>query len=277
MKRFLLTILSVALCVMLIIFSGCDALLGGIQLPSLGGGKPQGGTPHQSAAGIPDRLTAEEEKIVRFSDGAPINMQVSNGYANAAPFDCLWSSSCVQLQGDRLLMSVTEGVNYSRGREYKYMGAECRTWSSDYSYGFYSVSMKAAKCSGVISSFFTYTNRGGWDEIDIEFLGKDTTGIQLNYYTNGVGGHEFWYELGFDGADDFHEYAFLWLADSITWYVDGKAVYRATDSIPTRPTQIMMNVWNCSGADDWSGKFNPNALPATAQYQWIGYSAAEAA
>ena len=29
-----------------------------------------------------------------------------------------------------------------------------------------------------------------WDEIDIEFLGKDTPKVQFNYYTNGQGNHE---------------------------------------------------------------------------------------
>lgn len=250
--------IGIALCMAVIVLVGCVNVAPG--------------TPHESVAGVPDRLTREDEKLVRFSDGVMTNIQISNGYANNAPFNCFWSSSCVQLKDDRLLMSVEEGTNYSRGREYKYVGAECRM-RARFSYGFYSVSMKAAKCSGVVSSFFTYTNNGAWDEIDIEFLGKDTTGVQFNYYTNGVGGHEFWYELGFDGADDFHEYAFEWRSDSITWYVDGKAVYRATDNIPTLPTQIMMNVWNCEGAEEWSGKLDTASLPATAEYQWIGYSA----
>ena len=262
------------LCMTFAIFTGCALFPNGVQ-PSLGG-NPSNGTVHPSAAGIPNRLTTEDEKIIRFSNGDLSKVHVSNGYANNAPFNCFWSSSCVRQEDNRLLMSVAEGTNYGWGRTYDYVGAECRL-TEQYSYGFYSVRMKAAKCSGVISSFFTYTNRGGWDEIDIEFLGKDTTGIQLNYYTNGVGGHEFWYKLGFDGAEDFHEYAFEWLPDSITWYVDGKAVYRATNDIPTRSTQIMMNVWNCAGSDEWSGKFDATSLPATAEYQWIGYSAAKAA
>ena len=36
----------------------------------------------------------------------------------------------------------------------------------------------------------------------------------------------------------------------------------------------MANVWNCIGHDDWSGKFDESSLPATAQYEWIAYSAA---
>ena len=137
--------------------------------------------------------------------------------------------------------------------------------------------MKAAKASGVISSFFTYTGRP-WDEIDIEFLGDDTTRVQFNYYTRGVGGHEYVYDLGFDASEAFHEYAFDWQPDSITWYVDGRAVYRATKNIPSTAGQIMVNIWNVadSGAN-WAGKFNPSSLPVSAEYQWFGYQSAESA
>ena len=40
-----------------------------------------------------------------------------------------------------------------------------------------------------------------WDEIDFEFLGYDTTKVQLNYYTDGVGGHEYMLDLGFDAYE----------------------------------------------------------------------------
>jgi endoglucanase len=135
--------------------------------------------------------------------------------------------------------------------------------------------MKAAKCPGVISSFFTYTGRP-WDEIDIEFLGDDTTRVQFNYYTKGKGHHEYIYHLGFDASEDFHEYAFDWREDSITWYVDGKAVYKATKDIPTTPGQIMMNIWNVADSSaDWAGRFDESYLPLRAEYQWIGYQSAD--
>lgn len=40
------------------------------------------------------------------------------------------------------------------------------------------------------------------DEIDVEVLGKDTTKVQFNYYTNGTGNHEYLYDLGFDASED---------------------------------------------------------------------------
>lgn len=91
-----------------------------------------------------------------------------------------------------------------------------------------------------------------------------------------MGGHEYVYRLGFDASEDFHEYGFDWQPDSITWYVDGKAVYRATTNIPSHEGQIMMNLWNVADTNaDWAGKFDDRYLPVNAQYQWIGYHSAD--
>ena len=134
--------------------------------------------------------------------------------------------------------------------------------------------MQAIKNDGVVSSFFTYTGESDnnpWDEIDIEVLGKDTTKVQFNYYTNSKGDHEFMYDLGFDASEAFHTYGFDWQPDHITWYVDGKAVYTAYDNIPKTPGKIMMNVWPGITVDDWLKPFNGNT-PLTARYQWVTYN-----
>lgn len=222
--------------------------------------KPDNGLPDE---GIPDRLTEESEKIVVFAENRMDGFHFADGYSNGQMFNCTWSRESAQPKGDAMGMSVWQ-------KDGTYYGAEFRSYKR-YSYGFYSVCMKAADCSGVISSFFTYTGDPRWDEIDIEFLGKDMTEVQFNYYTAGTGGHEFVYDLGFDASEEFHEYAFWWQPDSITWYVDGKAVYRAFEDIPEMPQQIMMNVWNCKGHDEWSGAFDPLKLPATAEYKWVAY------
>ena len=221
-------------------------------------------TPHESAAGIPDRLTMDNEVLVDFSKGIPKDFYWADGYSNGGVFNCTWRKRSAAIEDGVMHMSVVRERN-------GYAGAEYRT-DNTYSHGFYSVFMKAADCSGVISSFFTYANQPVWDEIDIEFLGKDPLRIQFNYYTGGVGNHEYDFELGFDASAEFHEYAFDWQPDSIVWYVDGKAVYRATESIPSHPMQLMMNVWNCKGADAWSGALDPDSLPATAEYKWFAYS-----
>ncbi len=242
----------------------------GLFNPGENGDNPAGptvrpGGPHSSAEGIPDRTAKNEEKILNFSTGLNNGFWAADGWKNNGMFNCTWSAGNAVVKDGIMNMSVTAGGD-------GYYGAEYRT-TQKYSYGYYSVCMKAAKCPGLVSSFFTYTNSPVWDEIDIEFLGKDTTKVQFNYYTNGVGGREFWFDLGFDASEGFHEYGFDWREGSIVWYVDGKAVYKATENIPSHPQQIMMNVWNGIGVDDWLDAFDPSKLPATAQYLWSGYGA----
>ena len=169
----------------------------------------------ESVSEIPERFTTEEEKIAIFSQGDPEGFWARHDRGNGGMFNCSFSKDNAVVSEEKLVLTLKKENN-------RFAGAEYRTMER-FSYGFYSVSMKPAKCSGVITSFFTYTGRP-WDEIDIEFLGKDTTKIQFNYFTNGKGNHEFVYDLGFDASEEFHEYAFEWREGSITWYVDGKAV-----------------------------------------------------
>ena len=216
---------------------------------------------------VESRWTADADKIAVFANGSPEGFWARNDRGNGHPFNCSFARSNAVVANGLLTLSLTESDG-------KFAGAEYRT-AQKFSYGYYSVSMKPAKCSGVISSFFTYTG-WPWDEIDIKFLGGDTTRVQFNYYTSGKGGHEYVYSLGFDASEDFHEYGFDWQPDSITWYVDGKPVYRATVEIPSAAGNIMMNLWNVADTNaNWAGKFDASLLPVTAQYQWIGYKSAE--
>lgn len=212
------------------------------------------------------RLTPDEDKIAVFTSKEIHGFWARNDRGNGHPFNCSFSRSNAVIENDALSLVLSKNASV-------YVGAEYRS-SEKFSYGYYSVSMKAARCSGVISSFFIYTG-WPWDEIDIEFLGNDTTKVQFNYFTNGEGGHEYLYNLGFDASEEFHEYGFDWQEDSITWYVDGKAVYRATNNIPSHPGNIMMNLWNVADSNSWwAGRFNDSTLPVTAKYQWIGYQSA---
>ena len=218
----------------------------------------------ESLDGIPDRWTTEEEKIVVFAEGEPEGFWARNDRGNGGMFNCSFGKENAKITDGYLTLTLDKQND-------RYVGAEYRTYHQ-YSYGFYSVSMKPAKCAGVITSFFTYTGRP-WDEIDIEFLGNDTTKVQFNYFVSGEGGHEYVYDLGFDASEKFHEYAFDWQPDSITWYVDGKAVYKVTGEMPQTAGNIMMNFWNVADYKaNWAGKFEGTNLPITAQYEWIGFS-----
>ena len=239
-----------------------------------------GGQPAQGAAEADvttteaaEEQTAEENGdytlYTDFTKGMSESWEFSDGWSNGSMFNCTWRKNNASFDDGVLKMSIdTFGDGYS--------GAEIRT-KDFYGYGMYEVTMKPIKNIGVVSSFFTYTgpsDNNPWDEIDIEFLGKDTTKVQFNYFTNGKGNHEHIYDLGFDASEEFHTYGFKWAKDSITWYVDGEAVYTATEDIPSTPSKIMMNVWNGIGVDSWLGAYD-GTTPITAEYKNAAFTAEE--
>lgn len=195
----------------------------------------------------------------------------SDGYSNGGMFNCTWRANNVSFNGSgQMRLALTSPAwNTFDCAEYK------TTFSSGY--GLYEVNMKPAKNIGIVSSFFTYTgpSEGNpWDEIDIEFLGKDTTKVQFNYFKNGVGGHEQVVNLGFDASQGYHIYAFDWQANSIKWYVDGVLKHTVTGSpstLPSTPGKIFANIWNGTGVDGWLGAYN-GANPLYADYDFIKYT-----
>lgn len=203
---------------------------------------------------------------IGFDQHEADKMEKADGWSNGGMFDCTWTASNVNFSNGIMNLSINR--NYSG-----YTGGEYRTLQT-FGYGMYDVSMKPIKNDGVVTSFFTYTGPSDgtvWDEIDIEFLGKDTTKVQFNYYTNGVGNHEYIYDLGFDASKEFHQYGFYWDKGTITWYVDKVPVYTATNNIPSTPGHIMMNVWPGKGVDEWLNPFN-GVTPLTGQYDWMSYT-----
>lgn len=193
----------------------------------------------------------------------------SDGWSNGGMFNCTWRSSNVNFSNGLMTLTLNKDT---QGGTKPYAGGEYRS-NDTYGYGLYQVNMKPAKNPGIVSSFFTYTGPTDgtpWDEIDIEFLGKDTTKVQFNYYTNGVGNHEYIYNLGFDASTSYHTYAFNWQPTYIAWLVDGKEVYRATNNIPSHPGKIMMNLWPGIGVDSWLNAYD-GKTPLNAYYDWVAY------
>lgn len=196
----------------------------------------------------------------------------ADGWTNGTPFNCIWRSQSVMFNEGIMTLSIDQ----DDGESPPYMGGEYRT-NANYSYGYFEVRMKATNKIGTLNSFFTYTGpseENPWDEIDIEILGKNPSEMQVNYYTDGVGGHEVYIDLGFDASADFHVYGFEWRANYIKWYVDGKLVHTETGSkgpLPKTPGKIMMNHWPGIGVDEWLGPYD-GVTPQYAYYDYVSYS-----
>ena len=210
----------------------------------------------------------------------------ADGWTNGPPFNNAWVADHISFVEGRMVIRLDDegalGEPYSSGN-YQSLGF--------YGYGCYEASLKPVAGSGTVTSFFTYAGpfdnggNGKHNEIDIEFLGKDTTSVQFNFFTNDdeyTSRNEFVYDLGYDASLDFHVYAFKWTADGIVWYVDGVPICSIEDS-PTNPTpkatdslqKIMMNLWPVDqSAEDWAGTFYYQE-PLNAEYEWVRFTRGE--
>lgn len=157
--------------------------------------------------------------------------------------------------------------------------------SQRFLYGQFEAAIRPTNTPGVITGVFLHRNSPR-QEIDIEFLGKDTTKMLVNvYYNPGSDGARFEYgyrgtpvliELGFDASEDFHRYRIEWSATVIRWYVDDRLVYERFNweptPIPQLPMQFHVNLWP-SRSVKLAGKLMDRKLPASSAIRAIHFRA----
>jgi GR25 family glycosyltransferase involved in LPS biosynthesis len=148
-------------------------------------------------------------------------------------------------------------------------------------YGSFSAELRPSNVSGLITGMFLHRN-GPRQEIDIEFLGKDTTKMLVNvYYNPGIEGTKLEYgyrgtptlvELGFDAADEFHSYEIEWHPHVIRWRVDGYIVHERVlwnpTPIPNLPMEFNVNLWH-SRSKELAGKLDTVGIPAVSEINSI--------
>lgn len=223
--------------------------------------------------------------LADFSEGSAETFFESDGWTNESVFNTWWKKSNVTYTDGAMHLGITENPDGSVETYDEYYGGEARSHQY-FGYGDFKVKMKPAKAKGTASTFFTCTgpydeNEDGepnpHDEIDIEFLGTDTTHVQFNYFVNGVGGHEYMHDLGFDASAEYHEYGYRWTKDYIVWFVDDEPVYKVTASednpLPSTPGRILMNHWcGTPEAEGWMGEYELDTT-VTCDYKSVSTSA----
>ncbi|MBE5887221.1 MAG: glycosyl hydrolase family protein [Lachnospiraceae bacterium] len=258
---------------------------------------------------LADKTLAQGTTVIDFSKEVDSSVIFeSDGWTNGDVFNVVWTKNNVKYEDGTLKLGITKEDKTAWLDEkevtYHYTAGEART-QNYYGYGDYEVKMKPSANHGTASTFFvctgpydekiTYnedgtvtTSKNPHDEIDIEFLGKDTTHVQFNFFVDGKGGNEYMYDLGFDASKEYHEYGFRWEEDSITWFVDDKPVYKVTtdknvetganvkvvDKLPSTPGRMLANYW-CGNlkAEGWMGKYSGNTKDNGCEYQWISTTA----
>jgi len=197
----------------------------------------------------------------------------ANGWFEGDWALCEWRSSQITTGPGGLVITLDANKDAKRGFISGQLGSR-----SLFQYGYFSASMMPPAGSGVDTSLFTYSladKDNPSNEIDIEFLGKDTHAVQFTYH---VGDKQYpkTIQLPFDFSESFHRYGFNWEANAITWYVDGKVAYRVDGSplsLPSRPQHLFAEVLNSNSLKGWLGPFAWPGHPLKARYQCVSRSA----
>jgi len=141
-------------------------------------------------------------------------------------------------------------------------------------YGSVSATVKVASVPGSVTAFITMSDGG--DEIDVEWVGGDTSHFQSNYFYHGIeiygvnGGDH--HVNGSPVSEAFHNYTIDWEPNYITWSVDSVVVRNKTRAstknsdgtyhFPSEATRVQLGIWDGSaspGTATWAnGPINWN-------------------
>jgi hypothetical protein len=179
------------------------------------------------------------------------------------------------VEGSLLKLRVSNQPNGAQA----YSAGEVYTLET-FLYGRFEARIKFARGSGIVSSLFSFKDNSTtfWNEIDIEYLGNQLSGVQYNIITSPSGSSVLTYQpdfdpLGFSPFADFHDYGFEWTPTEVRFYVDGKRRYTDARNVSarlTQPARLRMNCWPTNYArTQFAGPLDTAAIPAEAQYDWV--------
>lgn len=166
------------------------------------------------------------------------------------------------------------------GGDKPYLGVEYRS-KETVQYGKVEARVRFAKGSAVVSSvvlIYTPWPPDDWNELDIEFLGKNTDRVQFNHMINippadPISGHQQYPELvtlNFDPGADFHDYSIEWVPGRARFSVDGEVLHEATEEMARMvlPQNILLTIW-ASDSAGWAGPVDETTAPTSVEYDWI--------
>lgn len=168
-------------------------------------------------------------------------------------WDVLGFSNLITTNSNGLQFSISES------------GESPTITSKDYVFfGRITAVVEAAQGAGIVSSVILQSD--DLDEIDLEWLGGDTTQVQSNYFSKGDTST---YDRGgthpvSNPQTTFHTYVIDWSETQIEWIIDGTVVRTLTaasvgDNYPQTPCQIRIGSWcggcsnNAPGTIQWAG------------------------
>lgn len=251
-------------------------------------GEPQEPTPEAPPPPVPETATPEaspapaataqlpqlgEAFLDRFDSPSPHERwYVSDGWSNGDYMENDWQATQIR-SGEGGLKLILDKA--SEGAKKPLSSGEIRT-IKEFRYGYFEARLRVPRDPGLIAGFFTYADRKGGvkpNEIDIEFVGRDTRRVELTLHVDGKPSHTK-IRLPFDAAEGLHAYAFDWQPGYVRWYVDGKMVHEVVGgpaSRLTRPQQLFFDLWSTRQLHHWAGEVNMARAPWTMQVACVAY------
>lgn len=227
--------------------------------------------------------TIRQNKSQKFEDHFRTELKENWLIQNYSFPECGCEMIESQVQAKSSILTISVDLN-KKETEKPYVGGEISS-RAPFLYGSFTVRMKNQIAPGTVSSLFLMNKwrPEKWEhkEIDMEFLGKNTNAVQftVHHYKNGGKRHiynKYTYLLGFDSADDFHNYSIVWNTDSIAWLVDGDWVHSEKEILIDEEMYIRMNHWAAAPLNidfiGWLGVVDKTRLPSKVYFDNVKYT-----
>ncbi|KAJ1645009.1 putative glycosidase CRH2 [Coemansia asiatica] len=209
-------------------------------------------------------------QLVTFDSSADvIPIRTYSGNPNVNPYLSIFEPDNASIVDGALKLQMNYQAAQNKG-----FGATADA-SHTIQYGRVTARVKTASVApGVVSSFIIRNDQTG-DEIDFEWVGKDPSQVQTNYYFNDILDYTKMvaYNVGADTSKDYHDYTIDWSENSIQWLVDGKVirVVNKADTLdaatgkylfPTSEARVAFSIWDggnsgAQGTAEWAGYPTP--------------------
>lgn len=124
-------------------------------------------------------------------------------------------------------------------------------------YGIIKSNMKISHGSNIVSAFILMADNG--DEIDFEFVGKDKTVVQTNYFYKGVPIYDKnakFYDTFKDLSKTYNNYTIVWTPDYYMWKFNDITLRtlhkKNTTNFPDSPSKVQIGIWKAQNSK-WAG------------------------
>ncbi|KAF9198558.1 hypothetical protein BGZ49_000590 [Haplosporangium sp. Z 27] len=236
------------------------------------------------------RRPAAFHRLIDFNQPKLADINTYNGNPNDFDFNTDYNAESVTVQDSKLKIAMrldSELNSYGRPQG---LGSVVST-TRFMQYGNVTARIKTGSTSPGVVSAFIMRNEIPGDEIDFEFVGRNPSEAQTNFYYKtppDMPTEEIDYNntgkipLGMNTASDFHVYGIEWMPDYIKWSIDGnviRSVFRnqTVDELdpvsgvplvdkttgqhikrfPTTPSRIQFGIWDggqgSNGTAAWAG------------------------